>query len=193
MLDLGASCSYLSNIPLYQILELTSSLFRFQPPSDGANHTITAAEGAYALHQLQSLIVDSRYADAVDNDGQTLILPILQQFAETFQEDLQSSLGIRIPLLQGVKASPNSIFLTLDKDAKKFKDAAGRSTSEGYSLTVNENGIVIAGSSPLGTWWGTRSVVQAAVVSHDLSISHGFGIDAPGWATRGVMVCMLVV
>lgn len=151
----------------------------------------TEAAGFYSLHSLQSIVVDARYAAEVDNDGQTLIPPTLQQFAETFQGDLESSLGIRVPLLQGLRPSANSVFLTLDKNTSKFQDVAGRPTLEGYSLTVDDDGIVIAGASPLGAWWGTRSVIQAAVVNgNDLSIPHGFGVDAPGWATRGVMVSL---
>lgn len=127
----------------------------------------------------------------MDNDGQTLIPPTLSEFAEVFQEDLESSLGIKLPLLHGQKSGTDSIFLTVDNNTE-FHDAAGRATSEGYSLTVSQSGITIAGASPLGTWWGTRSLIQEAVLN-DLNIPQGSGTDAPGWATRGVMVCFEIL
>ncbi|KAL1851274.1 hypothetical protein Plec18170_006599 [Paecilomyces lecythidis] len=146
----------------------------------------TSTEGTYSLHQLKSISVDSQYADAVDNDGQTLIPPTLSEFGQIFQQDLQSSLGIKVPLIYRNKPETHSIFLTIDNETE-YHDVAGRATSEGYSLAVSENGITISGASPLGTWWGTRSLIQEAVLN-DLDIPHGSGIDAPGWATRGVML-----
>jgi hexosaminidase len=139
------------------------------------------------LHQLQSIVVDSRYARTVDNDGQTLIPPTLAQFAQTFQEDLGSTLGIELPIVQSTQAHINSIFLTLDQANTTFVDTAGRHTSEGYLLSVDSNGVTIAGASPLGTWWGTRSLLQIAALGK-LSIAQGSGVDAPGWANRGFMV-----
>ncbi len=67
-------------------------------------------------------------------------------------------------IVNGEEAAPNSIFITLDSSTK-FQDVAGRNTSEGYKLSVTNDGITIAGASPLGAWWGTRSVLQAAVLN----------------------------
>jgi hexosaminidase len=133
-------------------------------------------------------VVDTRYVRAVDETGQTLIPPSLLQFAETFQEDLETTLSIKIPLkTQTVKeSSHDSIFLTLSSKPT-FLDAAGRQSSEGYTIDVTGSGIVIAGASPLGVWWGTRSLLQAAKL-HNLEITLGSGTDTPGWASRGVMV-----
>lgn len=55
--------------------------------------------------------------------------------------------------------------MTLTNDTG-FHDAAGRFTSEGYALTVDDRGIVLAGASALGAWWGTRSVLQAAAAGN---------------------------
>lgn len=143
-------------------------------------------DGEYSLSKVNSIVVDSQYADAVDHDGQTLIPPTLQHFAETFQKDLKSSLGMEVSLCQGTGPDDNSIFLTLKNDTG-LQDVAGRWTSEGYSLSIDNSGITIAGASPQGTWWGTRSVIQAAVVG-DMSIPQGCGVDAPGWGTRGAFV-----
>lgn len=144
----------------------------------------------YSLSQLKRIVVDSQYADAVDETGQTLLPPTLHQFAETFQEDLNSALQLDLRVKTAKKAPKHSIFITIGEDSG-FKDAAGRDTSEGYKLEVNDNGIVITGASPLGAWWGTRSLIQAAVLG-DSSVAQGSGVDAPGWGTRGAFVCQLL-
>lgn len=148
----------------------------------------TEAGGTYDLSSITGILVDSRYANEVDNDGYTLIPPTLQQFAETFQEDVKSVLGLDVPLAQGSTRKPNTIFVTLGNNTN-FKDAAGRFTSEGYTLTVDNRGLVITGASPLGAWWATRSIIQAAALGNS-TIPKGSGTDAPGWGTRGAMVSL---
>lgn len=146
----------------------------------------TGTDDTYSLDQLTSIIVDARYVNAVDRDGQTLIPPTLQQFAETFQKDLQSSVGIDIPLTSSSTAAANSIFFTITNETG-FRDVAGRFTSEAYTLKIDENGVKISGASPLGTWWGSRSLIQAAIVKGH-ALPQGSAVDAPGWANRGVML-----
>lgn len=142
--------------------------------------------GELPLNQVNKVIVDKRFASQVNKDGHTLIPPTLAQFGKTFEGDLQTALGSHVTLEYGDKPEKGSIFLTIDSDTK-FSDVAGRPSSEGYSLSVTKEGITIAGASPLGTWWGTRSVLQAAAVG-DNKIPYGAGVDTPGWGTRGVMV-----
>lgn len=146
------------------------------------------SSGQYSLSQIKRIIVDSKYADAVDKDGQTFIPPTLQQFAETFQGDLKSSIGLDVSISQAKGPTPDSIFITVQKDSA-FKDIAGRPTSEGYKLDISDTGIVISGASPLGAWWGTRSLIQTAVVD-GLDLPKGSGVDAPGWGSRGAFVCI---
>lgn len=146
----------------------------------------TETGGDYDLSKLSGVVVDSKYADSVDNDGQTLIPPTLQQFAETFHNDLRSVLDLDVKVSQGIERKANSIFVTLANQTG-FQDVAGRFTSEAYALKVDDQGIVITGASPLGAWWGTRSVIQAAIMGN-LSMAKGSGVDAPGWGTRGAMV-----
>ena len=138
------------------------------------------------MGSLTTIVVDSRYQNNVNHDGETLIPPTLQEFARTFAADLGSSVGRTLDVSYGTSSTNGSIFLTLD-NSTNFHDAAGRRTSEGYSLMVNTTGITIAGASPLGTWWGTRSVIQAALLNNG-SVPFGSGVDAPGWGTRGVML-----
>ncbi|KFY02448.1 hypothetical protein O988_02156 [Pseudogymnoascus sp. VKM F-3808] len=142
--------------------------------------------GELPLHWVQKVIVDKRFASTVNKDGRTLIPPTLAEFAKTFEGDLQTALGSHVTLQYGDKPEKGSIFLTIDTDTE-FSDVAGRPSSEGYSLSVTKEGITIAGASPLGAWWGTRSVLQAAATG-DNKIPYGTGVDTPGWGTRGVML-----
>ncbi|KAJ6444040.1 beta-hexosaminidase [Purpureocillium lavendulum] len=142
--------------------------------------------GNFSLDNLKSIVLDSRYAKAVDKTGQTLIPPTLEEFTRTFQADLKSSLGLDVPVIKGARGAHNSVFVTID-DKFKSDDAAGRHTAEGYRLSVDSNGITIAGASALGAWWGTRSILQTAALN-DKNVAFGEGVDAPGWAYRGIML-----
>ncbi|KAK8008426.1 beta-hexosaminidase [Apiospora marii] len=112
-------------------------------------------ESHLSLSSLKSVIVDTQFADARDERGQTLIPPSLHEFSQVFANDL--------------------------------KDTLGAPTSEGYTLSVSADGITVRGASPLGVWWGTRTVLQQAILNKG-SLPHGEAHDAPGWATRGMML-----
>jgi hexosaminidase len=144
-------------------------------------------KGAFSLKQLKYIIVDAKYQDTVDATGETLIPPSLKSFASTFSDDLSSTLGLQVPFRIGAAASLNSVFLTIG-NSSRYLDAAGRPTSEGYSIDVTKDGIVITGASPLGAFWGTRSVLQQAVLSCGMELNLGKAIDAPGWGIRGTFV-----
>lgn len=145
-----------------------------------------AGSMSFDLKELSLLVVDQRFAAAMNSNGETTIPPTLSAFAEVFQADLQT-LGIDLPLKN--LSSPfqkNALYLTLTNHAG-FVDAAGRKTSEAYAITVMADGIVVAGASPLGVWWGTRTVMQQAVLG-GMTLPLGTAVDAPGWGTRGIMV-----
>ncbi|RDW79819.1 glycoside hydrolase-1 [Coleophoma cylindrospora] len=118
--------------------------------------------GTFSLDTVKAIVVDAAYKDTVNNDGETLIPPTLLSFAETFSSDLSSSLGLDIPVTIGNGSLSNSIFLTLG-NSSEYLDAAGRPTSEGYSLAITANRIVVKGASPLGAWWATRTIMQQAI------------------------------
>ncbi|EJD48036.1 glycoside hydrolase [Auricularia subglabra TFB-10046 SS5] len=145
-----------------------------------------ASQGSLSLSHLRSIVVDSRFADSVNKDGETLIPPTLQEFASTFASDLSKSVDLKLRLSTGTARRPGTIFLTVDKQTK-FLDAAGRPTAEGYILSITADGVTIAGASPLGTWWGTRTFIQTAALSNG-TVPAGAAVDAPGWGTRGVML-----
>ncbi|KAJ7196561.1 putative beta-hexosaminidase [Mycena pura] len=137
----------------------------------------------FPFAKVTRVLVDKRFQDAVDLNGKTLIPPTLLAFAKTFATDLQV-LGLHVPVQVADSAQPGSIFLTISPDGI-FLDAAGRATSEGYTLTVGTEDVVIAGASPLGAFWGTRTLIQQAKLG-SLSLPIGSGTDAPGWGTRGL-------
>jgi hexosaminidase len=137
------------------------------------------------LANIKSIHVDPRYANSVDHQGETLIPPTLFAFGQTFAQDLSTVIGRNISLEQS-GASGSSIYLTIDSNGN-YTDAAGRSTSEGYTLNVTDAGITVSGASPLGAWWGTRTILQAAALNNG-SVPIGSGIDAPGWGHRGIMM-----
>lgn len=137
---------------------------------------------------MKSVIVDAKHLHDVDLDGETLIPPTLLEFATTFSDDLSTVLGVRVPVISGSRSAPGSLFITIGK-SNQYIDAAGRATSEGYSLDVNSNGITVTGASPLGAWWGTRSLLQQAVLEKS-QIPYGSAIDAPGWGVRGLFVIL---
>lgn len=147
----------------------------------------SSSNASFSLKNITSIIVDSHYANLTDAAGSTLIPPTLEAFANTFADDLAAHNLHALPLRIGSGASSSSIFLTIG-NSTGFVDAAGRPSNEAYTLDVSKHGIVITGSSPLGAWWGTRSLLQQIVLG-DGSIPFGKGTDAAGWGTRGMFVC----
>ncbi|KAJ7366568.1 glycoside hydrolase superfamily [Mycena albidolilacea] len=152
-------------------------------PTFNFNATSTAH---FSLSSVTHVLVDSRFQNTVDTEGKTLIPPTLLAFGTTFAADLLE-LGLSVPVEVASAARPGSIFLTLAGDPGVFLDAAGRPTSEGYELSVGTQGVVVAGASPLGAFWGTRTIMQLAKLG-GLALPIGSGRDAPGWGTRGVML-----
>lgn len=146
-----------------------------------------SSNGTYALSNIREIVVDSQYAASVDDTLDTLIPPTLFEFATTFASDLSSSLAINATVTNGTSASSDSIFLTLG-DPTAFLNASGSPSSEGYTLDVTASGITITAASPLGAWWGTRSLLQQAALAGDSTVPVGTGTDTPGWATRGMML-----
>lgn len=159
----------------------------------------SSSGGFFELHNVGSIVVDSRFANATDTHGATLIPPTLYEFASTFADDINGYLkaerqqdkrsphiGVEIGPQQATSDSQPIIHLTLG-NSSDFLDAAGRETSEGYSLSVTPSAVTITGASPLGVWWGTRSVLQQAALNNG-KLAVGSGTDSPGWGIRGAFL-----
>ena len=145
-----------------------------------------SSERTFDLSKVHTVVVNLAHSSARDEDGLTLIPPTLWEFAETFRDDL-AGIGIDTVLLPGSKAIADYIYLTLDHDKSQFVNAAGNMTSEGYRLSVTSSGVTVSGASPLGAWWGTRTVLQQALINGK-KLKLGTGVDSPGWSERGMMV-----
>jgi hexosaminidase len=144
------------------------------------------SNGSLQLSHIQTIVVDPQYANSTDETGASLIPPTLLEFAQTFAGDL-AEIGIEAAVISNRNASSGvTIYLTLG-DPSIYRDVAGRESSEGYTLAVSASGITITGASSLGVWWGTRTVLQQAILSNG-SISYGSGSDTPGWSDRGMML-----
>lgn len=145
----------------------------------------------FDLGTISGIVVDAQYAESRDEKGLTLIPPTLHEFASTFAEDLQTTLGINAAVETASAPHDKGIYITLDPNGN-FTDVAGRHTSEGYSLVTNSSGVFITGASPLGAWWATRTVLQQATIRSQTKqiagIPYGHGTDAPGWGMRGMML-----
>lgn len=145
----------------------------------------TSSEATFDISSVNSIVVEKQHASTQDQDGWTLIPPTLQEFAKTFAYDLRNVAGCHARIKQADDAEDRAIFLTLGSSSA-FVDAAGRFTSEAYTVDITESRVIITGASPLGVWWGTRTILQQAALSGKISV--GSGTDAPGWGTRGVML-----
>lgn len=146
----------------------------------------SVSDGTYDLSSIQTIVVDTQYASSVDDSMATLIPPTLFEFAQTFADDLSTIYNIDAAVANGTNSTTGSIFLTLG-DPGLYLNASGEPSSEGYSLSVTSDAITITGASPLGVWWGTRTVLQQATLNNG-SVPLGSGTDTPGWATRGMML-----
>ncbi|KAI8273730.1 hypothetical protein K4K60_010485 [Colletotrichum sp. SAR11_57] len=112
-------------------------------------------------------------------------------FATLFREDISKLTGEnwtlqRVDRIANVKAS--GILLgsfTGNRSAITYQN--GKSTSEGYELTVSPTAAVIGGTGARGMWWGTRTLLQL-LVAHNGSLPVGTTVDAPAYETRGFML-----
>jgi hexosaminidase len=173
--------------------KIFAALFLFSPLVAGdllGLPTVPFVEdgGHFNFSKLDRIIVDVEHCDSADTTGHTLIPPTLLEFANTFASDLEAAEG-HTEVVAGDHSEDGSIFLTIG-NSSEFVDAAGRWTAEAYTLNVTDDRIIITGASPLGAWWATRSIFQQRALNG--TIATGYGVDAPGWGTRGIMVRFLL-
>ncbi|GAP89727.1 putative glycoside hydrolase [Rosellinia necatrix] len=143
--------------------------------------------GTYPVTAIRSVIIDSKYENSVDTTGETLIPQTLRAFAGVFASDTREVWGLQ-NLSTPVSSMPDvdSVFLTIS-DTPLYHYESGELSAEGFVLEVTPLGITIRGASPLGVWWGTRSLIQLAILSKG-NLPYGTSMDSPGWKTRGMML-----
>ncbi len=111
------------------------------------------------------------------SEGARVVIPEnacaeLEQFAKTFAAELNR------PCVRGVAASAGDISLTVSP--------AAEANPEGYTLTANAAGITITAPTPLGAFWGTRTVLQS-FDNHAMTFPAGVAKDEPRYAVRGFL------
>ncbi|TGJ84957.1 hypothetical protein E0Z10_g3797 [Xylaria hypoxylon] len=126
--------------------------------------------GTYPISAVKSIIVDRKYANEVDESGETLIPPRLHEFADTFAADLRDIWHLNVSVSVAEDRPPHSIYLTISEKTS-FWYASGEVSSEGYAFEVTTSGITIHGASPL-----------------EGELQLGKSVDFPGWKIRGMML-----
>lgn len=121
-----------------------------------AVHSFTSSgEGVFILPSTFNIVVDQDVASNADDDGLTLIPPTLLSFAKTFASDAEFVFaGVTANVSTGTSSTKADIFLTImsDAEAANFTLAKGTPTSEGYSMTITNSGVVISGSGARGSY-----------------------------------------
>ncbi|KAA8895066.1 beta-N-hexosaminidase [Sphaerosporella brunnea] len=171
------------------LLESTSAALQTLPPVTW-KYSPTRKYFDLATPRVRKIYVDAFAAGYKDADGLTLIPPTTLEFATTFSADLEAAFNISFEV-EVVRAMPEGgIFLTLlDGYARpSFRYQSGLLSSEGYELEVGPELLVIRGAGARGIWWGTRTVIQEALLSKERKVRAGMLRDVPAVVTRGFML-----
>ncbi|KAJ5657057.1 hypothetical protein N7507_009007 [Penicillium longicatenatum] len=151
---------------------------------------ISSGDRGFSLGTVDRVVyVQEDFALWTDKNGLTLIPPSVDQFAQTFRDDLEE-LTNDTWSYQTLKKFPkdaSGIFIGRSKSpASQFTYEDGTATEEGYELVVDNNRVSIYGSGARGVWWGTRTLLQQTILNGTLS--PGRMSDAPAYPTRGMML-----
>ncbi|KAJ5934083.1 hypothetical protein N7466_003630 [Penicillium verhagenii] len=152
---------------------------------------ISSAEKGFSLATVDRVIyVQDDFASWTDQDGLTLIPPSVEQFAQTFRDDLEELTDVSWSY-QTVKKLPiaaSGIFLGRSDTPEDFTYEDGTATEEGYELVVESGRVFIYGSGARGMWWGTRSLLQQIILHPHATLFPGRITDTPAYPTRGMML-----
>ena len=130
------------------------------------------AAGTFALSEDTRVVIPEDACDA------------LARYAQTFADDLglplvrESSGFWRTVTFTAESAEPGDILLKVVPD-----EAAN---PEAYTLTAGKSGIVIQAPTPLGAFWGTRTILQV-FANQGNTFPGGEAKDWPEYAKRGFM------
>ncbi|KAJ4321956.1 hypothetical protein N0V94_002668 [Neodidymelliopsis sp. IMI 364377] len=163
------------------------------PPVQWASSTKygNGFDGFTTRNTSRVIYIEDSFADIADTDGLTLIPPTAYQFAETFRQDI-SSLDIANWTLQRVEKFPiNASGILLGPFRGSDNEVTyenGVTTKEGYEIEITNSTVYIGGKGARGMFWGTRTLIQQALIANGSSLSPGRTVDAPAYATRGYML-----
>ncbi|KAH6625178.1 glycoside hydrolase superfamily [Boeremia exigua] len=163
------------------------------PPVQWTNaNTFSNGFSGFATRNSSKIIyIDGAWADTADSEGLTLIPPTAFQFAETFRQDL-SNWTTANWTLQRVDQFPDNvqgIFLGPFRGSEdEITYENGKTTEEGYEIEITNRTVYIGGTGARGMFWGTRTLLQQAMIANGSSLPAGRTVDAPAYATRGYML-----
>ena len=102
----------------------------------------------------------------------------MQAVAVELQKDVKNRFGLELPIVEsGVQAG----------DIQLMQVQADGFDTETYNMVVTDH-VAIEAIHPTGAYWGTRSVLQALVLSNNLTIAQGTARDYPEFKVRGFML-----
>jgi hexosaminidase len=137
------------------------------------------------------IYIDNAFADVADTEGLTLVPPTAFQFAETFRQDL-SNWTTANWTIQRVNVFPDNASGILLGPFRGSDDEVtyenGATTEEGYEIEITNRTVYIGGKGARGMFWGTRTLLQQALIANGSSLATGRTVDAPAYATRGYML-----
>ncbi|KAJ5278586.1 hypothetical protein N7478_003958 [Penicillium angulare] len=169
----------------------TASALQTLPPTSFKQLHSDKSEHLFLSAVEKIIYIQSDSASWTDQNGLTLIPPSVEQFAETFREDIEELTNCSWAL-QSVPHPPHGasgVFLGLLEDpVEQFTYEDGTPNEEGYELLVEGHLISIYGSGARGMWWGTRTLLQKIVLNQLASVPLGHLRDAPAYSTRGFML-----
>ncbi|OBZ68419.1 Beta-N-acetylhexosaminidase [Grifola frondosa] len=151
--------------------------------------SFTPNGGTFELLQNVRIIVDSEHG----LEGS----PSAYVFAEMFRTDIMSVapyLDIPPAVVSHDRGSKDHPVIYIVVDPRlKYMLYNGKSTDEGYSFEITNYAYTITAAAPIGTWWGTRSLLHQAVLTlaggaRAIMFPAGAGFDVPGWEVRGFML-----
>ena len=147
--------------------------------------------GLTTANSSKTIYIENAFADVADTEGTTLIPPTAFQFAQTFRQDLANWSNANWTL-QRVDSFPESaagIFLgPFRGSSDELKYENGDATEEGYEIEITNRTVYIGGTGARGMFWGTRTLLQQALIANGSSLPGGRTVDAPAYATRGYML-----
>ena len=145
-----------------------------------------------ALASLPNTIyIHADLASRRDDGGLTLIPPSGHDFATIFRDELTAYTrrNWSLETHSSFAGSNAGIFLDLfSSTPSTLTYENGQPTEEGYNLVLDRHSIRITGSGARGMWWGTRTLLQQAMMANWTSLPVMNVTDAPSYATRGYML-----
>lgn len=180
-------------IRLLAIFVSTAVALQLLPPVQwtNTNRISNGFNGLTNRNASRTIYIQSSFADVKDAKGLTLIPPTAYQFAETFRRDISLWSGANWTLqrVDNIPDDASGIFLGPFRgsdDEVTYEN--GVTTEEGYEIEITNRTVYIGGKGARGMFWGTRTLLQQALVTNGSALPLGRTIDAPAYATRGYML-----